>query len=173
MGETQSKPLTSSFSLKIFWATEASGALTSAMRFSQVRMVLRRPLSLKKILSTYAVTGLYFYDNQVVGIAESMKPSSRGELEITDLNRIYLERGQLKVKTLGRGFAWLDTGTYESLLKASDYIGTIQERQGLMISCPEEIAYNPGWIDEGKVLKLAEPLKKNSYGQYLFNMLEN
>jgi glucose-1-phosphate thymidylyltransferase len=121
--------------------------------------------------SNYAVTGLYFYDNQVVDIAESMKPSSRGELEITDLNRIYLEKGQLKVKTLGRGFAWLDTGTYESLLQASNFIETIQERQGLMIACPEEIAYRKGWINKEKVLSLAEPLKKNSYGKYLKGMI--
>jgi glucose-1-phosphate thymidylyltransferase len=106
-----------------------------------------------------------------VDIAESMKPSSRGELEITDLNRIYLEKGQLKVKTLGRGFAWLDTGTYESLLQASNFIETIQERQGLMIACPEEIAYRKGWINKEKVLSLAEPLKKNSYGKYLKGMI--
>jgi len=121
--------------------------------------------------SNYAVTGLYFYDNQVVDIAESMKPSSRGELEITDLNRIYLEKGQLKVETLGRGFAWLDTGTYDSLLQASNFIETIQERQGLMIACPEEIAYRNGWINKEKVLSLAEPLKKNSYGKYLKGMI--
>jgi glucose-1-phosphate thymidylyltransferase len=126
----------------------------------------------EKPRSHYAVTGLYFYDNSIVDVAGNLKPSARGELEITDVNKEYLKRGLLKVETLGRGFAWLDTGTYESLLQASDYIGTIQERQGLMIACPEEIAYKSGWIDEEKVLKLAEPLKKNSYGQYLFSMLD-
>ncbi len=121
--------------------------------------------------SHYAVTGLYFYDNSIVEVAGNLKPSARGELEITDVNREYLNRGLLKVETLGRGFAWLDTGTYESLLQASDYIGTIQERQGLMIACPEEIAYRNGWINKEKVLSLAEPLKKNSYGKYLKGMI--
>ncbi len=123
--------------------------------------------------SHYAVTGLYFYDNSIVDVAGNLKPSARGELEITDVNREYLKRGLLKVETLGRGFAWLDTGTYESLLQASDYIGTIQERQGLMIACPEEIAYKWGWIDKDKVLAQAEPLKKNSYGKYLIDLINN
>lgn len=123
--------------------------------------------------SHYAVTGLYFYDNSIVDVAGNLKPSARGELEITDVNREYLKRGLLKVETLGRGFAWLDTGTYESLLQASDYIGTIQERQGLMIACPEEIAYKSGWIDKDKVLAQAEPLKKNSYGKYLIDLINN
>lgn len=123
--------------------------------------------------SHYAVTGLYFYDNSIVDVSGNLKPSARGELEITDVNREYLKRGLLKVETLGRGFAWLDTGTYESLLQASDYIGTIQERQGLMIACPEEIAYKSGWIDKDKVLAQAEPLKKNSYGKYLIDLINN
>lgn len=123
--------------------------------------------------SHYAVTGLYFYDNQVVEITRNLAPSVRGELEITDVNREYLRRGALQVVTLGRGFAWLDTGTYESLLLASDFIGTIQERQGLMIACPEEIAYNNGWIGAQEIVRLAEPLKKNSYGQYLMSMIES
>jgi glucose-1-phosphate thymidylyltransferase len=121
--------------------------------------------------SHYAVTGLYFYDNSVVEITENLKPSARGELEITDVNRAYLERGLLKVVTLGRGFAWLDTGTYESLLQASEFIGTIQERQGLMVACPEEIAFRSRWIDAEQVVQLAKPLKKNSYGEYLMGML--
>ncbi len=123
--------------------------------------------------SYYAVTGLYFYDEKVVDLAMGMKPSARGELEITDLNRMYLEKGLLKVVTLGRGFAWLDTGTYESLLQASNFIETIQERQGLMVACPEEISFRQGWINSEHLLRLAEPLKKNSYGKYLIAMLNN
>ena len=122
--------------------------------------------------SRYAVPGLYFYDNQVVEIAANMKPSPRGELEITDVNKEYLRRKQLKVETLGRGFAWLDTGTHESLLQASNFVQTIEERQGLKMACLEEIAYSEGWIDAAKVRQLAEPLKKNDYGQYLLRMLE-
>jgi glucose-1-phosphate thymidylyltransferase len=122
--------------------------------------------------SRYAVPGLYFYDNQVVEIAANMKPSPRGELEITDVNKEYLRRKQLKVETLGRGFAWLDTGTHESLLQASNFVQTIEERQGLKMACLEEIAYEAGWIDAAKVRQLAEPLKKNEYGQYLLRMLE-
>ncbi|WP_110954048.1 glucose-1-phosphate thymidylyltransferase RfbA [Anaerosinus massiliensis] len=121
--------------------------------------------------SSYAVTGLYFYDAQVVEFAKSIKPSKRGELEITDLNRIYLERKELQVETLGRGYAWLDTGTYDSLLQASNYIATIQERQGLMISCPEEIAYSKGYITKQQLIEIAEEMKKNAYGQYLLNLV--
>jgi len=121
--------------------------------------------------SRYAVTGLYFYDNQVIDIARKLKPSPRGELEITDINRHYLEMGQLQVEVMGRGHAWLDTGTHESLLEASLFIQTIEKRQGLKISCPEEIAYREGYIDAAQVERLATPLQKNAYGQYLLAML--
>lgn len=122
--------------------------------------------------STYAVTGLYFYDNQVVDIVNDLKPSARGELEITSVNEVYLNQGELNVELLGRGFAWLDTGTHESLLSASLFIQTVENRQGLQIACLEEIAYRMGYIDENKLYQLAQPLSKNGYGQYLLNLLK-
>ena len=121
----------------------------------------------KEPRSNYAVTGLYFYDKNIVDVAKSIKPSARGELEITDVNKIYLERGSLRVEKMRRGYAWLDTGTHESLLQAGSFVHTIQTRQGLKISCIEEIAYRMGYIDEAQLLKLAEPLAKNEYGKYL------
>ena len=122
--------------------------------------------------SSYAVTGLYFYDNEIVDIAASLKPSARGELEITDVNRIYLERGRLSVEIMGRGYAWLDTGTHASLLDASKFIQTIEQRQGLKIACPEEIAYRNGFIDAAQLKKLAAPLLKSGYGDYLMQVLK-
>ena len=122
--------------------------------------------------SRYAVTGLYFYDNRVVDIARNLKPGPRGELEITDVNRQYLEWGALDVQVMGRGHAWLDTGTHESLLEASLFIQTIEKRQGLKIACPEEIAWRAGWIDAGQLKQLAAPLAKNGYGQYLLRILD-
>ena len=122
--------------------------------------------------SNYAVTGLYFYDEQVCDIAASIKPSARGELEITDVNRRYLEMGQLGVEIMGRGYAWLDTGTHESLMEAASVIATLQKRQGLMVACPEEIAFHQGWIDASRLEALAAPLAKNAYGQYLLSLLK-
>jgi glucose-1-phosphate thymidylyltransferase len=126
----------------------------------------------KEPKSKFAVTGLYFYDSQVLGLARGLKPSARGELEITDLNRVYMEQGGLKVEVMGRGFAWLDTGTHHSMLQAANFVEAVESRQGLMISCPEEIAFRMGWIDAAQVRKLAEPMAKNEYGRYLLGLVE-
>lgn len=127
----------------------------------------------KQPRSNYAVTGLYFYDDQVVELAKTLKPSPRGELEITDLNRLYLQQGGLQVELMSRGYAWLDTGTHDSLLDASQFIATIEQRQGLKVSCPEEIAWRQGWIDGAQLERLAQPLSKNGYGQYLQRLLKD
>ena len=136
----------------------------------------RKALSIEekplKPKSNYAVTGLYFYDNQVLDMARDLKPSPRGELEITDINRLYLARKQLNVENMGRGYAWLDTGTHDSLLEASQFIATLQKRQGLMVACPEEIAWRAGWISSDNLAQLAAPLAKNGYGIYLNNLLK-
>ena len=123
--------------------------------------------------SNFAVTGLYFYDNDVVEIAKNVKPSHRGELEITSVNEVYLKRGKLKVELLGRGFAWLDTGTHDSLIDAGQFVQTIEHRQGYKIACLEEIAYNNGWISKEKVLEIAQPLSKSGYGQYLRELVKD
>jgi glucose-1-phosphate thymidylyltransferase len=140
--------------------------------FDQTGKVLSLEEKPKQPKSNYAVTGLYFYDRHVVELASSLKPSPRGELEITDLNRLYLERGKLSVEIMGRGYAWLDTGTHESLLEAGQFIATLEKRQGLKVACPEEIAHRQGWIDDKQLLQLAQPLSKNGYGQYLLGLLK-
>lgn len=123
--------------------------------------------------SNFAVTGLYFYDNDVLDIAAAIKPSARGELEITDVNRAYLSRGDLRLERMGRGFAWLDTGTHDSLLQASQFVQTIEERQGLRIGCPEEIAWRQGWLDDASLAAIAEPLRKSGYGEYLLRLIRD
>jgi len=140
--------------------------------FDKSNKVLSLEEKPKNPKSNYAVTGLYFYDKDVVTMAKSLKPSARGELEITDLNRLYLENEKLNVEIMGRGYAWLDTGTYDSLLEASLFISTLENRQGLKVSCPEEISYRRGWINASQLEKLAVPLSKNTYGQYLQRVLK-
>jgi len=137
-------------------------------RSGQVTSIVEKPLRPR---SNFAVPGIYFYDNRVIEVAAALKPSARGELEITDVNRIYLERGQLRVEILGRGFAWLDTGTHESLLEAATFIETIEKRQGLKIACIEEVAYRQGYIGADQLRRLAQPMEKNGYGQYLLSIL--
>ena len=140
--------------------------------FDKQNKVLSLEEKPKNPKSNYAVTGLYFYDKDVVTMAKSLKPSPRGELEITDLNRLYLEKEKLNVEIMGRGYAWLDTGTHDSLLEASQFIATLENRQGLKVACPEEISYRRGWIDAAQLQKLAAPLLKNGYGQYLQRVLK-
>jgi glucose-1-phosphate thymidylyltransferase len=140
--------------------------------FDKSNKVLSLEEKPKNPKSNYAVTGLYFYDNDVVAMAKSLKPSARGELEITDLNRLYLEKEKLNVEIMGRGYAWLDTGTHDSLLEASQFIATLENRQGLKVACPEEISYRRGWINALQLEKLAAPLSKNGYGEYLQRVLK-
>ena len=168
--------LLSSASQQTVGATVFAYAVTDPERYGVVEFdESGRAISLeekpKAPKSRYAVTGLYFYDRQVVEMAKRVKPSARGELEITDLNRMYLEQNSLDVQTMGRGYAWLDTGTHESMLEASQFIYTIEKRQGLKVAAPEEIVWRNGWIDDGQLEKLAKPLAKSGYGQYLLGLL--
>ena len=142
------------------------------VEFDEKQQVISLEEKPKQPRSSFAVTGLYFYDEQVCNLAAELQPSAREELEITDLNRLYLDQGKLRVELMGRGFAWLDTGTQDSLLEAAGFVATLQKRQGLMLACPEEIAYRRGWITAEKVQQLATPLAKNAYGQYLLRLLK-
>ena len=142
------------------------------VEFDEKQQVISLEEKPKKPRSSFAVTGLYFYDEQVCNLAAELQPSARGELEITDLNRLYLDQGKLCVELMGRGFAWLDTGTQDSLLEAAGFVATLQKRQGLMLACPEEIAYRRGWITAEKVHQIATSLAKNAYGQYLLRLLK-
>ncbi len=163
-------------------AAQKSGATLLAYRvgdpqaYGVVELAGDRAISIeekpKQPKSNYAITGLYFYDSQVVDIAASLQPSARGELEITDVSRVYMQRSQLRVEVLGRGVAWLDTGTHDTLLQASDFISAIEHRQGLKIACPEEVAYSLGLIDSEQLLRLAQPLRSSGYGEYLFGLVE-
>ena len=145
--------------------------LNVMVEFDDKNQVLSLKEKPSKPKSNYAVTGLYFYDNQAVSLAKSLKPSSRGELEITDLNKLYLSQKNLSVEIMDRGYAWLDTGTHDSLLDAGQFISTIENRQGLKVACPEEVAYSQGWISASQLEELAKPLLKNQYGQYLMKVL--
>jgi glucose-1-phosphate thymidylyltransferase len=157
-------------------AAAASQGRGATQRRERVRLPRARPGALRRgrvRCSAYAVTGLYFYDQQVCDIAADIRPSARGELEITDVNARYLAQGQLNVEIMGRGYAWLDTGTHDSLLEAGQFIATIERRQGLKVACPEEIAFRSGWIDAAQLQALAAPLAKSSYGQYLSRLLKD
>jgi glucose-1-phosphate thymidylyltransferase len=153
-----------------YWVRDATQYGVAAFdRQGRVTEILEKPAQPP---SNYAITGLYFYDAQVADLAASLKPSPRGELEITDLNNLYLKRGRLRVEKLGRGFAWLDTGSPESLLQAAEFVGTVEQRQGLKIACPEEVAWRRGWIDDAQLERLAQPLMKSGYGAYLMEILK-